>query len=577
MRRHRSIRSAIAGAALAALLACGPASASKTQESVIQDDPLLLSAKNQEDVDVAFRSLAAVGVDRVRVSVFWELVAPGRLSQDKPRFPGAGAASPDSYPRAGWAPYDRIALAAQKTGVGLLFSVTGPGPAWATPGARCAKAGPFAGCQEGVFRPNPEDFRSFVQATATRYSGTYTLEATPPPKRGGFDLPELGGIMLDSPPAPVQPGTVLPRVDHWSVWNEPNYPAWLLPIWRRNRPRTKRDMVGAAPAHYRELVDAAYAAFDATGHGGDTILIGETSPRGDKRPRHLDGPMPPAEFARELYCLDHRRAPFRGKAARLRGCPVSASERRAFAKRHPGLFRAQGWAHHPYSLAGGRWHLPTWRHPLRDNVPISNLRHLTTTLDRAAARWGRRGARKSIWITEYGYQTTPPDPTAGVSPARQGPLSAWGEYLAYRNPRVASIAQFLLIDDQPVAGLPAQNRRRWVTWQSGLFTTALEPKPFFNGYRAPLHVVQRGRNARAFGTFRPARPGAALRASVEFARGGGKWRVLRSAKVTNPRGYVVLGFRVPRAGRVRLLYTDPATGGGVATDPARVVKRGRSG
>ncbi|MEJ7790282.1 MAG: hypothetical protein WKF29_10410 [Thermoleophilaceae bacterium] len=567
------------GAALVAVLACVPAQASPTQESLIQDDPLLLGAKSQDDVDVAFKSLAGLGVDRVRVSVFWDQVAPGRESQEKPEFARGGAGSPDAYPRHGWAPYDRIVLAAQRTGVGLLFSVTGPAPAWATPGVRCDKAGPFRGCQEGVYKPSPEEFRLFVQATATRYSGTYELDAPPPspPPRDGFDLPVLGGMNPSEPAPPAKKGTVLPRVAHWSVWNEPNYPASLLPIWRKNRPRTADQMVGEAPAHYRKLVDAAYSALNATGHGADTILIGETAPRGGKNPRQLDGPMAPAEFAREVYCLDSKLAPFKGKAARLRECPTTASQRRAFVSRHRGLFRAQGWAHHPYSLARRRWQLPTWRHPLPDNVPIANISQLTSMLDRSAARWGRPRARKSIWITEYGYQTTPPDPTAGVSLARQGPLSAWGEYVSYRNPRVASIAQFLLLDDRPLEALAASNRGRWVTWQSGLFTVDGQPKPSLSHYRAPLHVIQRGRSARAFGILRPAAAGQALSASVEFAPPRGRWRTLRTARVRNPRGYVNLPFRVPRTGKVRLVWTDTASGGRAASDPAPVKPSGRAG
>lgn len=567
----------MAGAALAAMLACAPASASPNQESLVQDDPLLLGAKDQDDVDLAFRALASMGVDRVRVSVFWDQVAPAPTSQEKPNFPGAGAGASASYPRAGWARYDRIALAAQRTGVGLLFTVTGPGPAWATPGTRCDKPGPFVGCEEGVYKPSPEEFRLFVEAAAKRYSGTYELDAPPPPRRDGFQLPELGGLTLNEPPPPAGRGTVLPRVDHWSVWNEPNYPASLLPIWRHNRPRTASRMVGEAPAHYRKLVDAAYSAFDATGHGADTILIGETAPRGGRNPRQLNGPMAPAEFAREVYCLDSRLAPFRGRPARLRDCPATGPERREFANRHPGLFRAQGWAHHPYSLADRRWHLPSWRHPLPDNVPISNLRRLTATLDRSAAKWRRPEARKSLWITEYGYQTTPPDPTAGVAPARQGPLSAWGEYLAYRDPRVSSIAQFLLLDDRPLERLAANNPGRWVTWQSGLFTADRQPKPSLADYRTPLHVIQRGRSARAFGILRPAAAGSAMSASVEFAPARGRWRTLRSAPVSSPRGYVNLPFRVPGAGRVRLVWVDSATGGRTVSDPAPVKRSGNAG
>lgn len=543
-------------AAFVVLLAAAPARAGTTQETIIQDDPLLLSAETQEKVDGAFLSFKAIGIDRVRVSLFWDHVAPGRLSQTKPAFPEPGPSSPAAYPRDSWARYDRIVLASHKSGVGVLFSVTGPGPAWATEGRKCEKAGPFRGCQEGVFRPDPDEFRDFVTAAGTRYSGSYALEPPPDPDAGGLGLTGIDNMGEPPAPAPV----ILPRVDHWSVWNEPNFPAWLLPIWRANKPRTAAEMVAASPVHYRRLVDSAYAGLDATGHSGDTILIGETAPRGDKNPKLLGKAMMPAEFARELFCVTRRYRPYRGRAARLRECPVTRAERARFARDHAGLFRAQGWAHHPYSLDAGTWRVPTWRHPLRDNVSVGSLDRLTRTLDRSGAAWSAASPSKAIWMTEYGYQTAPPDPTAGVRPARQGSLGAWGEFLAYRNPRVASFAQFLLFDDKPLAELPESDPRRWVTWQSGLFTAEAQAKPHFLDFRLPIHVASRGRVARVFGTLRPALTGTALTAEIQFAPPGGAWKALRTVAVTNPRGYLDTRVRVPRAGRVRLVWLEPGTG-----------------
>ena len=207
-------------------------------------------------------------MDRVRVSLFWDHVAPGRFSQRKPRFPDPGPSWPGAYPRGSWTRYDRIVLAAQRTGVGLLFSVTGPAPEWATPG----DAKPV-----GVRRPSPPEFRAFVKAAGIRYSGAYPIDSRPPPPRRGAPI-SIGGIEIGGEQQPPQPAPgKLPRVDHWSIWNEPNYPQWLRPIWLSNRPKTSAQMVAAAPHHYRRLVDAAWSGLGASGHGGDTILIGETA------------------------------------------------------------------------------------------------------------------------------------------------------------------------------------------------------------------------------------------------------------------------------------------------------------
>jgi hypothetical protein len=414
----------------------------------------------------------------------------------------------------------------------LLFTLTGPAPAWATPGRHR---------REGLYRPSPRHFRAFATAVGRRYSGSYPA--------GGRHLPRVGG---------------------WSIWNEPNFPSWLRPIWLANRPRRARDMVAAAPHHYRKLVDAGWHGLSRTTHVRDVVLIGETAPRGGKKPTQLGNSMPPAEFVRELYCLRGDFRPYSGSAARRRGCPVSPGQRGAFRRRHPGLFRATGFAHHAYSLDRRSWRDPTWRHPLKDNVPIGNLGRLVGTLDRAQFLWGSQRGQWDVWLTEYGYQTTPPDPIAGVAPERQGPLTAWGEYLAYRNPRVASIAQFLYVDDKPRPGFARRDRRRWQTWQSGLFTSKGRPKPFALDYLRPLHIVQAGGAVRVFGAYRPAPKGAALPARIEHSRGDGRWQTLRELTVRNPRGYLSELVRVPGPGFVRIVWRDPADGNLAGSRPARV-------
>jgi len=524
-----TIRCALAGV-IAALALAAPAAASPTQESIMQDDPLLLDATTPAQTDEAFARFRSAGVDRVRVSVFWFLVAPASSEQQRPAGP--------LYPAAVWARYDRIVAAAARANMPLLLSVTGPAPAWATAGQRCEDA-PGRGCGEGVFRPDPREFERFVEAAGRRY----------------------------------------PRVRMWSIWNEPNYPSSLKPVWEDNRPASEEEMVPAAPRHYRELVDAAWSGLSASGHAGDRILIGETSPRGGKNPRKLGNAMMPAEFARELYCVDERTDPWTGTAARERGCPETATQRSAFRAENPGLFRSQGWAHHAYSLARRRWRDPTWRHELADNVAIGNLSHLTLTLDRSAAAWGG-GTRKSIWITEYGYQTTPPDPVAGVPPARQGELYAWGEELAYRDPRVASIAQFLLMDDQPVEGFAGADPRRWVTWQSGLFDSENRRKPFARDYRLPLHVTNYPGTVTVFSALRSAPAGSGIlgalvsqvpvRAVIQHAAGDAAWRNLREVEIRSARGYLAADLTAVEPGRLRVVWLDPESGRRLATREERV-------
>ena len=78
---------------------------------------------------------------------------------------------------------------------------------------------------------------------------------------------------------------------------------------------------------------------------------------------------------------------------------------------------------------------------------------------------------KRIWITEYGYQTNPPDSIVGVSWAKQALYLKQAFGIARANPRIDLMLWFLLRDDPNPAG-----------WQSGLITAAGKHKPSFAAF-----------------------------------------------------------------------------------------------
>jgi hypothetical protein len=514
------------GVALCAYAAAAPARASENQATVLQDDPKIVFAPSDAALDRTLTRVKELGVDTIRVSVFWHLVAPSPRSKRRPDFGGEGPGWPGSYPRSSWDRYDRIVTEAQSHGLGVLFTVTGPAPAWASGSARR---------QESAVRPSANDFADFVQAVGTRYSGSYSAD-----------------------PSQQAP---LPRVASWSVWNEPNFPAWLYPQWRR----VGRAAMPVSPLLYRRLVDAAWRGFSASGHENDTILLGETAPYGPHDPKHpkRNGLVSPLMFARELYCVTPAYRPYRGAAARRRGCPTRAASRLQFANTHPGLFRATGWAHHGYSITRP----PTFRGRRAEVAPLGAVDLLEDTLDRSQLRWAGDGDWP-IWITEYGYQTRPPDPYRGIPWGRQAAWMSWAEYLAYRDPRIGAFSQFLLVDDKPRRGFGPRDPRRWVTWQSGLFTAGGRQKPAYEEFKRPIYLaprqVRRGQAVRIFAGFRAADDGAPLRAEIEFSAGG-SWQTLRSLDVDAEKGYLLATASPPRSGLLRVVWSDPASGRGGAT------------
>ncbi len=276
--------------------------ASKTQESMFQDDPMLIYG-TADQMNSTLDTLQSLGVDRIRVSVFWRVVAP---ANDQPQKPNFDATDPAQYPAEHWVPYDRVIQAAQARGIGVNLNITSPVPRWA------ASESPRADIQQ-TFGPNPDEFGKFVRAVGTRYSGTYAG---------------------------------LPRVDYWSIWNEPNQAGWLTPQWSPD-PRNDKKQVDAAPMIYRKLVAAAWQGLADSAHGTDTILIGETAPQGTQTDKGLSRSIDALKFLRRMYCLDDNLNLLKGGEAHLRECPGDIP---TFVAQNPALFHATGYAHHPYAL-----------------------------------------------------------------------------------------------------------------------------------------------------------------------------------------------------------------------------------
>src|SRR4051794_10465166 len=252
-----------------------------------------------------------------------------------------------------WSQYDSLVAAATRAGLSVQMSLTGPAPRWATgDGSR------------GFFRPDAAAFGRFARAAATHFRE---------------------------------------RVHRYSIWNEPNFVAWIRPL-------------DEAPGIYRRLYEAGWDAVK----GGDPEaqgLIGETAPY-EKRGRATA----PLGFLRALAC---------------RGCPE---------------LHADGYAHHPYEFTDP----PETPYPGADNVTIGSLERLTRTLDGLAAQ--RRlatpdGKPLPVYLTEFGYfgsgRHALPDPVRADWLVR-----AYG--IAERMyPRVRQLLQYLLVEPGP--GTPRED------------------------------------------------------------------------------------------------------------------------
>jgi hypothetical protein len=446
------------------LLACAvlaaPAHASKSQEVTFEAPRDLLDPAHR---DAAFGELDSLGVRSLRVVLYWHDVAPAARSRVKPKF---DATDPAAYD---WSKYDPVLEGAKARGWSVQLTVSGPVPRWGTNGAR-----------DTVTHPRAKEFKLFMTAVARHYGD---------------------------------------EVTRWSIWNEPNHPAFL-------RPQFGRPRKAFSPRVYRGLYSAALRGLAAAGDR-KPVLMGETAPMGTGRD------VAPLRFLRGALCLNGRYKRI-GKCKRL---------------------RVDGYAHHAYTTRKG----PLYKPRGRDNVTIGVLSRLTRALDRAArARVVKR--RLPIYLTEFGIQSRP-DPLYGVSLQRQAEYRSIAERIAYDNPRVRAFSQYLLRDDRPIAH--ASRLARYGGFESGLRTSGGKAKPALAGFRLPLAGFRRGSRVSLWGLVRPATgPAKVVLQQHDRKR---KWKTVATL-TTNSRGYWRRTVRF-RTGRTwRTLWVSPA--GKTYTGPA---------
>jgi len=438
-------------------LAASSASAATSMESIFQDDAVLLNADGS-DPDVTTSTAAGLdelrnlGVTTIHSLVVWAQVAPDRQATKRPK--GFVGTDPADYPDANWVKYDRLVREASARGFSIMLTPTTPGPAWA---GDCDTVTERQVC---VTKPSTKEFARFIRALARRYSGTYTPE--------GQDAP-------------------LPKVSRWSFLNEANLGAWLRPQFEQIN--GKKIPTGARL--YRELnVAATDALRGVSGHSGDRVYIGETAPVGGSGSSLAAGKNAPRSFLRSVFCL--------------RSNGTALVDSRIGCKKSFPRLKVNGVAHHPYTLGAGA---PPFARTGEDDITIGFLSRLTGVLSQAAKRKRISStAANSIYFTEFGYQTNPPDDSFGVSWAKQAEYINQADYISYRLKQIKGVSQYELYDDIAKA-----------SFNTGLYTCRFSDscgttrkKPAYAAYRLPLYVVSAPTKSdtsriRIFGWARPAR------------------------------------------------------------------------
>ena len=276
-----------------------------------------------------------------------------------------------------------------------------------------------------------------------------------------------------------------PWVKDWLIWNEPNQRRWL-------RPTTPQTYVA-------KLLNPAYAAIHRAS-GGTRVGGGVTAPRGST------GGVSPVDWIRGM----------RDAGARL-----------------------DAYAHHPYPT--DRFQSP-WKGACGhcETITMASLERLLREVRNA---WGDA---KRIWLTEYGYQTNPPDRLLGISPATQARYVGEAAWRVFKARNVDMLVHYLYRDEPDTA-----------RWQSGLTTAGGGAKPSRAAFAvATAQAYRRGLTTAVWGHIRP---GEGRQHYLLQQYRDGDWRTVNGAYRTTPGGYFYRYVRAGKGSRLRVIHTPTGT------------------
>jgi len=268
----------------------------------------------------------------------------------------------------------------------------------------------------------------------------------------------------------------------WEVWTEPNLTRFLIP----NSPRL----------YVGRLLNPTYAVLKK--HAlANRIAGGATSPR--PTPSGLS----PVVFMRGMHAA------------------------------HAHL---DAYSHHPYPVTRGERPDGFARNVCKYCKGVLTLANLPELLKEVRRDFGT----KRIWLTEYGYQTNPPD-RFGVARWLQAKYVADSWLRAKRARYVDVLIHFMIKDEPQLSG-----------WQSGFFTAAGTVKSAFYSFQLPIVVSSRhGLRTTISGQVRPGQARRTYRLQ-RLARG--RWVSIGHLARTNVFGSYTRVIRVAKGTRLRIRY-----------------------
>ena len=231
-------------------------------------------------------------------------------------------------------------------------------------------------------------------------------------------------------------------VRYYQAWNEPNLFTFLNPQY------DGKALV--APDIYRRMLNEFYEGVHAV-QGNAVVVSGGTAPYGEPRGGRRTRPL---VFLRDLLCLKNR------KKLKPTKCPDKA--------------KLDALAHHPINTSGGPKRSAT--HP--DDVATPDVKKVVRTLRKAERRHRvRPRGRHPVWLTEFWWETKPPDKCTGIPLRRH---ARWiSKALKSFKKQGARVAINFQIRDDPYQ----QSECGRASFQTGPFFADGRRKPAFRSFR----------------------------------------------------------------------------------------------
>lgn len=315
----------------------------------------------------------------------------------------------------------------------------------------------------------------------------------------------------------------LPQVRYWEGVNEPNLGLYFQPQFN-----AKGNPV--SPNLYRTLLNTFYVSVKSVMPSA-LVLAPALAPL-----ELNDTAVGPLKFTRILLCMKG-------------GKPPTPKQGDCGGGVHFDIFDI-----HPYTTGS----------PIHEGGPndveMGDLGDLQELLG-AAAKAGRiKGAhrRPPLWITEFSYDSKPPDP-GGLPPKIGKQWVAEALYQAWLH-RVPVFMWYSLDDEEPQPGVPFAG-----SIQAGLYYWAPnvaeeQPKPTVAAYRFPFVAYRKAKGLEYWGRTPDSRAG---KVALEVPQGKG-WRRLGTASANSAgifKGFLKTGYGRDKKGALRARFGLEASPG----------------